>query len=702
MAYIVVHYMGDLFMRRKFFGWAAVFTVIALLASVFSVVTPHRAEAANPNDFNPGYIISDQAFFNAGAMNASGIQSFLNSKGGNCASGSTCLSNYKQATNSIGATANCKAYSGSGSESAANIIAKVSAACGINPQVLLVMLQKEQGLVTATSPSALKYKIAMGYACPDTAACDQRYYGFHNQVYSAASQFKQYTRLPNRQYKIGNVAIQYNPNAACGSSVVRIQNQATANLYNYTPYQPNAAAMANLGGSGDSCSAYGNRNFWRYFSDWFGSPTGKVNPVSNLDSVSASPGLIRVTGWAFDPDTKDSIDVHVYVDGTGTPHRANGHRPDVAAVHGDVGNAHGFDISVPVTSSGNKKVCVYAINHGPGTNGPIGNCVDVAARGGAPVGSLDVVTVGAETISTAGWTLDPDTAASIPVHVYVDDKGASFTADKSRADVAAAFQGYGAAHGFATTVTATPGRHTVCAYGIDTAGSGNNTQLGCKTVTVPAKAGASKSRTPIGSLNSVTVGPGSITASGWSIDPDTAGSISVHVYVGKVGVSTPANQTRNDVAAAYPGYGAAHGYSTTVEAPAGRHEVCAFGIDSAGGHNAALGCTIVTVPDPNPFGSFGALSVSDGTITASGWALDPNSSAPIDVHVYVDNVGAAFTSNSIRNDVAKVYPWYGNDVGYTARVQAGKGQHTICVYAINVGAGTVNTNLGGCKVVTVP
>jgi hypothetical protein len=29
--------------------------------------------------------------------------------------------------------------------------------------------------------------------------------------------------------------------------------------------------LANLYGTGDSCSAYGNRNFWRIFRDWFGS-----------------------------------------------------------------------------------------------------------------------------------------------------------------------------------------------------------------------------------------------------------------------------------------------------------------------------------------------------------------------------------------------------------------------------------------------
>jgi hypothetical protein len=71
-----------------------------------------------------------------------------------------------------------------------------------------------------------------------------------------------------------NANIQYNPNAGCGSGTVYIQNQATAGLYNYTPYQPNPAALNNLYGTGDGCSAYGNRNFWRMFNDWFGSTYG--------------------------------------------------------------------------------------------------------------------------------------------------------------------------------------------------------------------------------------------------------------------------------------------------------------------------------------------------------------------------------------------------------------------------------------------
>src|SRR5699024_261440 len=40
------------------------------------------------------------------------------------------------------------------------------------------------------------------------------------------------------------------------------------------PYQPNRAALNAGYGTGDGCSAYGNRNFYNYFTDWFGSTQG--------------------------------------------------------------------------------------------------------------------------------------------------------------------------------------------------------------------------------------------------------------------------------------------------------------------------------------------------------------------------------------------------------------------------------------------
>src|SRR5690606_7604841 len=86
-----------------------------------------------------------------------------------------------------------------------------------------------------------------------------------------------------------NNTILWHPNTSCGSSTVYISNQATAGLYIYTPYRPNQAALNNLYGTGDSCSSYGNRNFWRMFNDWFGS-----TKASGIDCDSRVPGIVCV------------------------------------------------------------------------------------------------------------------------------------------------------------------------------------------------------------------------------------------------------------------------------------------------------------------------------------------------------------------------------------------------------------------------
>ena len=97
--------------------------------------------------------------------------------------------------------------------------------------------------------------------------------------------------------------VQFHPNTACGTTTLTIRNKATAALYYYTPYQPNAAALSNLYGTGDACSSYGNRNFWRMYSDWFGSPTGgSSNPTGNWEAATASLGRISLSGWMLDPD----------------------------------------------------------------------------------------------------------------------------------------------------------------------------------------------------------------------------------------------------------------------------------------------------------------------------------------------------------------------------------------------------------------
>jgi len=248
----------------------AALSVIGVVAST----SPEPASATPSKSFDPGNIISDAVFFDGTAMTATEVQSFLNSKVSSCQSGYVCLKDYRQNTPSVAGDTYCSAYIGGANESAASIIAKVGAACNISPEVLLITLQKEQGLVTHTWPSTWRFDKAMGMACSDSSPCDPAYSGFFYQIYFAARQFQRYAASPTRyNYQAGRVNnILFHPNTACGTSPVYIQNQATAGLYNYTPYQPNSAALANLYGTGDSCSSYGNRNFWRYYWDWFGNP----------------------------------------------------------------------------------------------------------------------------------------------------------------------------------------------------------------------------------------------------------------------------------------------------------------------------------------------------------------------------------------------------------------------------------------------
>lgn len=248
--------------------------------SISTAVAAPRIVPAELTGFSPGNLIDDGVFYNSATMSQDEIQRFLDSKVSSCESGYTCLKNWRGSSRTVAADAMCGAYNGSANESAASVIFKVAQACGINPQVLIVTLQKEQALVTHRSPSPSRYQIAMGQGCPDTAACDARYYGFFNQVYGAAWQFRRYTNPPGTSayftwYAPGaSRNIRFHPDASCGSSPVYINNQATASLYYYTPYQPNAAALAAGYGEGNDCSAYGNRNFYNYFTDWFGSTRG--------------------------------------------------------------------------------------------------------------------------------------------------------------------------------------------------------------------------------------------------------------------------------------------------------------------------------------------------------------------------------------------------------------------------------------------
>ena len=175
-----------------------------------------------------------------------------------------------------------------GSKSAARLIYDAARAYDISPKVLLVKLGTESAgpLTSDVWPFKSQYTYAMG-ACPDSgpggsANCDTDYAGFSIQMREAARLLRwsldsmnqswwSYKKPRQTNYILWNVV-----ERDCGGKNVFIENKATAALYTYTPYQPNKAALDNMYGTGNNCSAYGNRNFWRVFNDWFGNTHYRV------------------------------------------------------------------------------------------------------------------------------------------------------------------------------------------------------------------------------------------------------------------------------------------------------------------------------------------------------------------------------------------------------------------------------------------
>ncbi len=276
------------------FGNIVFFIVVFVFVITQWYCSDNNADAASFAGFDPGYIISDYQMGNYNSMTEADIQAWLTAKNP-CDNRDygyyqrlsanvkyiwhwdnghfVCLSEerFGNNDNEIGFQ-----YG----ESAAHIIWQAAQDYRINPQVLLVLLQKETGLITDRIPNNSDYRKATGYGCPDTAACSSKYYGFKNQIRNAAALYRYVLDNGSRYYPVGNNYVQYNPNAGCGGTVVNIKNRATSSLYQYTPYQPNAMALAAGYGTGDACSSYGNRNFYSYFQDWFGGVTKEGKEIT--------------------------------------------------------------------------------------------------------------------------------------------------------------------------------------------------------------------------------------------------------------------------------------------------------------------------------------------------------------------------------------------------------------------------------------
>ncbi len=193
--------------------------------------------------------------------------------------------------------------------------------------------------------------------------------------------------------------------------------------------------------------------------------------------------------------------------------------PQVAQMAAEGQTAGSFSFRAPNEADNNqyKKYLSFEAGNGPYLS------VDYSTAGptGDPIGSVDESTPVAGGIRVRGWVIDPDTAASTQVHIYVGSKLVVLDANTSRPDVGLHYPGYGDNHGFSAVISAAPGTHNVCFYGMNIAGSGTNPLLGggCRTITVPgasvpgAPANATATANPDGT---VTVNWGAAPTNPWS------------------------------------------------------------------------------------------------------------------------------------------------------------------------------------------
>lgn len=211
-------------------------------------------------EFNPHNIISDFEMEEFDSLSQDSIQRFLESKG-------SYLAKYTQVMNGT-------------VKKASQIIFEEAQTYQLSPKFILAMLQKEQSLLTDSSPSQDQLDWATGFGVCDSCSKNDPalalFKGFYNQVSDFAEKVRvNYLRdLVN----LGRTFTGWGPGQTKitldGYEVTPVNN-ATAVLYTYNPFR---------GGDGRIGA---NFNFWRIWQRYFTRtyPDGTLLQVKSEDEV---------------------------------------------------------------------------------------------------------------------------------------------------------------------------------------------------------------------------------------------------------------------------------------------------------------------------------------------------------------------------------------------------------------------------------
>ncbi|MBU1164506.1 hypothetical protein KKA15_03015 [Patescibacteria group bacterium] len=209
--------------------------IIALSIICFLLLSPLASLQARV--FEPENILTDSELFDKDSLSKAAIQNFLEQK-------DSVLARYSQVVEGTPMTAT-------------EIIYDVAQMHSINPKFLLTTLEKEQGLLHKSHATEDELAWAMGYGCYG-GQCNSKYEGFYDQVESSAVTQNIYVdRKSTFSFQVGKMTVTFDDYHLVP------KNQATANLFIYTPYvgfSPELGVTKPYGG---------NRLFWIIWNRYF-------------------------------------------------------------------------------------------------------------------------------------------------------------------------------------------------------------------------------------------------------------------------------------------------------------------------------------------------------------------------------------------------------------------------------------------------
>jgi hypothetical protein len=206
-------------------------------------------------------------------------------------------------------------------------------------------------------------------------------------------------------------------------------------------------------------------------------------PFGAVDHAVDAGGSVRVTGWAVANSDYQQSGIRVFVDDKVVHHGvADRERLDVRWAYPAFPPNTGFDVTVKAPP-GKRLICVWGVDRRTGRTALLA-AREVVVTG--PFGRLEEAVPVAGGIRVTGWTLANPRRESARVQIFLDTAFVRDSAtDQPRPDVQRLYPSAVLNSGYRITVPASPGKHLVCAWGLDPR-TGAQTLLGAKELTVPS------------------------------------------------------------------------------------------------------------------------------------------------------------------------------------------------------------------------